>query len=127
MGSRLSHLFMLTSDLQAERRLLVEVIGLEVLAEEDGYLRIGGAEGFHLGLEQGDPGSAGGIEINIEVDDVEVTYRRLLDGGVRVEGPPQEQEWGAHHVWFEDLDGRRMSAFSSPARSGAAEVPGSLD
>ena len=101
MGSRLSHLFMLTSDLHAERRLLVEVMGLEVLAEEDGYLRIGGGEGFHLGLEQGDPGTTSGIEIDIEVDDLEVTYRRLLDEG--------------------------MSAFSSPARSGAAEVPRSPD
>jgi catechol 2,3-dioxygenase-like lactoylglutathione lyase family enzyme len=127
MGSRLSHLFMLTSDLQAERRLLVEVVGLEVLAEEDGYLRIGGGEGFHIGLEQGQPGSTGGIEIDIEVDDLDSTYRRLLDAGARVEGPPQEQEWGARHVWFEDVDGRRMSAFSSPARSEAEEVPRSLD
>jgi catechol 2,3-dioxygenase-like lactoylglutathione lyase family enzyme len=118
---------MLTSDLHAERRLLVEVVGLEVLAEEDGYVRIGGGEGYHVGLEQGDPGSTSGIEINIEVDDVEVTYRRLLDAGVRVEGPPQEQEWGAHHIWFEDVDGRRMSVFSSSARSGVAGAPGSLD
>jgi uncharacterized glyoxalase superfamily protein PhnB len=37
--------------------------------------------------------------------------RRLLEAGILVEGPPEEQEWGGRHVWFRDVDGRRMSVF----------------
>ena len=112
MGSRLSHVFMLVSDLEAERRLLVDIVGLTVLLDDGDYLRIGGAGGFHIGLEQGSPGSGGGIELNIEVDDVDGVYERLLESGTRVEGPPEKQEWGARHVWFRDVDGRRMSVFA---------------
>lgn len=112
MGARLSHVFVLVSDLAAERHLLVDVIGLEVLVDEGGYLRVGGNGGFHLGLEQGEPGVAGGIEINIEVDDVGAAYARLVEAGVPVEGPPKDEEWGARHVWFRDVDGRQLSVFS---------------
>jgi len=112
MSARLSHVFMLVSNLAAERHLLVDVIGLEVLVDEDGYLRVGGNGGFHLGLEQGDPGVAGDAETNIKVDDVDAAYARLVEAEVPVEGPPEDQEWGARHVWLRDVDGRRMSVFS---------------
>jgi uncharacterized glyoxalase superfamily protein PhnB len=38
-------------------------------------------------------------------------HRRLVEAGVSVEGPPDEQEWGGRHVWFRDVDGCRMSVF----------------
>lgn len=87
MTARLSHIFMLTSDLLAERRLLVDLIGLTVLLEEDRYLRIGAPTGFHVGLEEGRPGPSDGTEINIEVDDVDHVFARLeagrrRDGGI---------------------------------------------
>ena len=53
VAARLSHVFMMVSDLEAQRRLLVDVVGLRVLLDEGDYLRIGGGDGFHLGLEQG--------------------------------------------------------------------------
>ena len=112
MGARLSHVFMVVSDLEAQRRLLVDVVGLRVLLDEGDYVRIGGEDGFHLGLEQGTRRSAGdGLEINIQVDDVDEVHRRLVEAGISVEGPPEEQEWGGRHVWFRDVDGRRMSVF----------------
>jgi catechol 2,3-dioxygenase-like lactoylglutathione lyase family enzyme len=110
---------MVVSDLEAQRRLLVDVVGLEVLLDEGDYVRIGGEGGFHLGLEEGAPGPPrDGLEINIQVDDVDGVHRRLVDAGVLVEGPPEDQEWGARHVWFEDVDGRRWSVFSRGVPSG---------
>ena len=44
---------MVVSDLEAERRLLVDIVGLQVLLEEGEYVRIGGRGGFHLGLRGG--------------------------------------------------------------------------
>jgi catechol 2,3-dioxygenase-like lactoylglutathione lyase family enzyme len=103
---------MVVSDLEAQRRLLVDVVGLRVLLDEGEYVRIGGDGGFHLGLEEGTRrSSCDGLEINIQVDDVDGAHRRLVEAGILVEGPPEEQEWGARHVWFRDVDGRRMSVF----------------
>ena len=110
--NRLSHLFLLVSDLEAQKRLFVELLGLEILLEYPGYIRVGGSGGFHIGMEQGDPGPINSVEVTVEVDNVDVTYEQLLDAGVAVEEPPSDESWGARHAWFRDGDGRRMSIFS---------------
>lgn len=112
MGTELSHIFMLVSDLERQRRMFVDILGLSVLAEHPGYLRIGGREGFHIGMEQGNPGPPNAMEITIQVDDVDQMYERLVEAGVAVEGPPNDQDWGAWHAWFRDRDGRRISIYS---------------
>ena len=116
MGARLSHVFLLTSDVGAMHRLLVDVIGLEVLVDEGDYLRVGGGGGFHLGIEQGDPSPPNEVELAIEVDDVDAAYQRATAAGVQFVAPPTDAEWGARHAWFTDHDGRRMSIFT-PAPS----------
>lgn len=80
---------MLVSDLERQRHLFVDILGLSVLAEYPGYLRIGGREGFHVGMEQGNPGPPNAMEITIQVDDVDQMYERLVEAGVEVEGPPR--------------------------------------
>lgn len=83
-SARLSHLFILVGDLEQTRQFYVGLLGFEVLTEEPGHLRIGGRDGFHLGIEEGDPAHVGatGIEIVIEVDDVDRRYRELVAAGV---------------------------------------------
>lgn len=112
VSATLSHLFMLVRDLAVARRFWVEDIGLRVLQEENGYLQVGGEEGFQIGMEQGEPGPANATEICVRVPDVDEAYRRLAARGATVEGPPADQEWGARHAWLTDPDGRRMSIFS---------------
>lgn len=117
MGARLSHVFLLTSDLGAMRHLLVDVLGLELLVAEVDYLRVGGGGGFHLGIEEGDPGPPNELELAIEVDDVDAMYRQAVSAGVRFVAPPSDTEWGARHAWFTDHDGRRMSIFTPAANA----------
>jgi catechol 2,3-dioxygenase-like lactoylglutathione lyase family enzyme len=112
MVVRLSHIFMIVSNVEAQVRLLVDVVGLELLVQEEGYVRVGGNGGFHIGMEEGRPSVGADVEINIEVDDVDAAYGRLIEAGVEVEGPPEQQEWGARHLWFRDVDRRRMSLFT---------------
>lgn len=114
---RLSHLFILVSDLARAREFYVGTLGLQVLMEEPGYLRVGGRGGFHLGIEQGDADQVGavGVELVLEVDDVDRRYRELIAAGVESEGAPEDQEWGARHAWFRDPDGYRLSIFGPRA------------
>lgn len=114
MPVSLSHLFVHVSDLERSRRFYVDVVGLELLIEHPGYLRLGGGGGFHMGLEERDASQVGaeGIEIVIEVDDVHETYGRMADAGVDFLAPPEAQAWGATHAWFTDPDGYQASIYS---------------
>jgi catechol 2,3-dioxygenase-like lactoylglutathione lyase family enzyme len=111
--ARLSHVFALSSDLDRTRRFFADVLGLSVTSDGTGYVRIEGSGGFHIGMEEGDPGPPNSIEITIEVDDVDAVYRKAVAAGVEFEGPPADQPWGTRHAWFRDPDGRRMSIFES--------------
>lgn len=113
MQARLSHLFVHVTDLAAARRFYVDQLGLDVLMEEPGYLRVGNADGWHMGLEQV-PEQVGsrGIEIVVRVADVDDAYRRLTDAGVLFDTAPQDMEWGARHAWLRDPSGYRLSIYS---------------
>jgi lactoylglutathione lyase len=114
VSSRLSHLFVHVRDLDVSIRFWTEVIGLRLLALEDGYARVGTVDGFALGLEERDQHLIGavGITIAVEVDDVHATYERLLAAGVAVAGPPAAQPRGVIEAFLEDPDGYRCAIFS---------------
>jgi catechol 2,3-dioxygenase-like lactoylglutathione lyase family enzyme len=117
MNPHFSHLFVAVLDLHATHRFYVELLGLEVLVggPERTYMRLGGGGGFHIGFEVvvADAVPTDGIQIRVRVDDVDAVYRRLLQAGVAVDGPPADQVWGARHVWLRDPTGYRISIFST--------------
>jgi catechol 2,3-dioxygenase-like lactoylglutathione lyase family enzyme len=108
------HLFMRVADLARTRAFYTEILGLELLVDYGGYIRVGGGDGFHIGIEAGDPEQIGarGIEINVWVEDVDRRYAELLAQGVRFTGPPADQPWGARHAWLTDPDGYVLSIFT---------------
>ena len=112
---RLSHLFVTVADLKVSRAFWTEKIGLEVLVEDDEYLRVGGGDGFTMGIERAAPGEDLEVEVVVRVADVDATYERLLAAGITCDSPPQEMPWGARHIWLRDPDGRRISLYSSTA------------
>lgn len=119
--TRLSHLFVHVRDLGATRRFYVDLLGLELLVDEGGYVRIGGGGGFHLGMEQvPEHVGAAGIEIVVAVDDVDEAYRRLRAAGVDFESEPTDMPWGARHAWLRDPSGYRLSICSPTADADAA-------
>ena len=115
MGSvRLSHLFVHVGDLQATRAFYVDLLGLELLADEGQYMRVGGSDGFAMGMEATPPEQVGapGIEVVIRMADVDASYSRLREAGVVFDSEPQDTDWGARHVWLRDPDGYRLSLCS---------------
>jgi catechol 2,3-dioxygenase-like lactoylglutathione lyase family enzyme len=108
-----SHLFLHVSDLERTRDFYVDQLGVEVLMESNGYLRLGGGGGFHVGVEQRASSEIGapGIELELQVDDVDALVAALREAGVAVT-EPSDQEWGARHAWLHDPDGYRLSIWS---------------
>jgi catechol 2,3-dioxygenase-like lactoylglutathione lyase family enzyme len=58
--------------------------------------------GTGVGAGPGMPGQTG---ITLGVDDVEETYRTLVERGVRFSGPLEEMPWGDKATWLFDPDG----------------------
>ena len=109
----LSHLFVTVADLDEARKFWTEVMGLDVLVEDDEYLRVGGGGGFSMGIERAAEGDEPEVEIVIRVADLDASYQRLLALGIECDGPPEEMPWGARHIWLRGPDGRRISLYSS--------------
>ena len=112
-GPGFSHCFLHVSDLGRTRAFYVDRLGLEVLAEGDDYLRIGGGGGFNVGIEERPASEVGapGIELELRVSDVDVVAARLREAGIALT-EPSDQEWGARHAWLHDPDGYRLSIWS---------------
>jgi lactoylglutathione lyase len=117
MATRLSHLFVPVRSLPAARTLYVDLLGLEALVDEGGYVRIGGGGGFTMGVEEEPDGALKAADLVIEVDDVDATAARLRSAGVEVTDPA-DQPWGARHAWLHDPDGRPISIYTPIASAG---------
>jgi predicted enzyme related to lactoylglutathione lyase len=129
MPTALSHLFVHVTSLERSKRFYVDALGLELLegsAESgSGYMRVGGADGFSIGMEErplSQVGSAG-IEIVVRVDDVDATCRDLEEAGYKVGTPPADQDWGMRHAWLLDPNGYRIS-ISSPTGAATQRTSG---
>lgn len=117
MPSSLSHVYLSVGSLDEMRRLYVDLLGLEVLIDGGGYVRIGGGGGFHMGIEQEPDSEPIPTELVIRVDDVDAMAARLRTSGVEVTDP-EDQEWGSRHAWFHDADGRPISIYTPIAPGG---------
>jgi catechol 2,3-dioxygenase-like lactoylglutathione lyase family enzyme len=71
------------------------------------------------GMELLAPGSmrnagTGNVTLEVEVDDVDAEYERVLALGVPIVKPPQTHPWGRRSVWLRDPDGTIVN-FNAPA------------
>jgi catechol 2,3-dioxygenase-like lactoylglutathione lyase family enzyme len=74
-------------------------------------LALGPAHMFTLepgaGITRG-RGMEGASGISFAVDDVDATYRTLVERGVQFTGPPERMPWGDKATWMMDPDGNRF-------------------
>jgi catechol 2,3-dioxygenase-like lactoylglutathione lyase family enzyme len=110
--ARLNHVFATAADLTRARAFWTEVIGLQVVLEDDEYVRVAGEGGFTMGIERAANGEPPAIEVVVRVADVDDAYARLVSAGIECHGP-RDMPWGARHIWLRDPDGRPVSLFSA--------------
>lgn len=74
-------------------------------------LALGAAQMFTIppgaGITRG-RGMEGASGISFAVDDVDATYRTLVERGVQFSGPPEQMPWGDKATWMMDPDGNRF-------------------
>jgi lactoylglutathione lyase len=120
MSPRLTHVLLFVADLRRSRDFYLEALGLEPIVEEDDYLRLTGL-GVDLGLHRAhDSEQYGGpgIELQLQVDDLDAWYRRLVARGVPFTRGPEDMPWGARHAFLHDPDGYRLSLYTpAPGRN----------
>jgi catechol 2,3-dioxygenase-like lactoylglutathione lyase family enzyme len=103
--AELSHLFITVTDLAVARAFWTEAVGLATLVDEGAYVRVGGGEGFFMGIEQAAADARPEVEVVVRVPDVDATYERMTAAGVEFEAAPADTPWGARHAWLRDPDG----------------------
>lgn len=111
---RLTHVLIFVSTLSRSRQFYVDTLGLQVVVEEDDYLRLTGL-GVDLGLHHAyEPEHVGGagIELQLQVDNVDSWHQRLVSAGLHFTKAPQDMPWGARHAFLRDPDGYRLSIYS---------------
>ncbi len=111
MSASLDHLYMQVSDLERSVAFY-ELLGFTTTRWGD-YARLEGPNGVYIGMEQGARTVGSSIELVVRVDDVDRRFQELSAAGLRFDGSPADQEWGARHVWLTDPDGNRLSLFST--------------
>jgi catechol 2,3-dioxygenase-like lactoylglutathione lyase family enzyme len=113
MASSITHVFMHVLDLQ-KSKAFYEGLGLKVVMDEPRYVRLAGENGLYIGMEQREASLVGGsgIELNIQVDDVDKLYETLSSKGVAFEQKPTAMPWGSRHAFLNDPSGYRIGVYS---------------
>ncbi|RDJ22907.1 VOC family protein [Bosea caraganae] len=103
-------------DLKSARQFYHEVLGLSIDWED------ADAIGFDIGatliieaVGDTDEGDEGGtlvgrfVGCSLAVNDIEASYRSLVEKGVTFSGPPERQHWGGVLAYFRDPYGNVLT------------------
>lgn len=105
MIKRINHITFAASDLKEITRFYEDVLGLKKTGEWSNYVifDVGGVElAFEPGGKKGRKESA--PDIFMLVDDVDDSYKKLSEKGVKFVSEPKDQYWGGRTATFLDPD-----------------------
>ncbi|UCZ88535.1 VOC family protein [Gordonia sp. WA4-43] len=104
---------LMSTDVAAASNFYQRVLGFEVTFSADWYVsmrtgvfELGLVDATHPTIPEGHRRPAAGLLVNIEVDDVDVLYRRLTDEhGLRPVLELRDEDFGQRHFIVEGPDG----------------------
>jgi catechol 2,3-dioxygenase-like lactoylglutathione lyase family enzyme len=106
------YVFAFVSDLERSKRFYGETLGWSLGTDEDGVAGFSFGSGYLvIHLENRPPASrtyAGGMQVEVQVEDVAAEHARLRSLGVPV-GDLCDQPWGERNFHFTDPDGYEWS------------------
>ena len=109
------------ADMDASVRFYTDVLGYRVVRRDEGYASLrrgaavlgigpiaklpadGGGPGFTQARLAGDRGA--GVEIVLEVPDLDAVYEQAVAAGAAIAEPPRRQPWGLRDFRLADPDG----------------------
>lgn len=114
------HIALRVRDLQAAKRFYTQILGFPVVGQIPGkeiyFIGIGGTTVELMGGAEdaeGDAPDSGFVHMAFEVDDVDATYRELVDKGVTFTTKPRNVG-DIRLAFFSDPDGNTLELFRSP-------------
>lgn len=106
------------ADLERSRRFYGDDLGLPIYREfgegpSRGTVFFTGGGFLEVAGGSNEPAS-GGVQLWLQVRDVEAVHAALVDRGVTILRPPQREPWGLIEMWIADPDGLRIAVVEIP-------------
>jgi catechol 2,3-dioxygenase-like lactoylglutathione lyase family enzyme len=107
-ASGIFYVFVFVSDFERSKKFYAQTLGWKLGTDEKDVAGFAFGSGYLVihGDDRPPPQRryAGGMQVEVKVDDVEREHTRLKELGVAV-GDLHEQPWGERNFYFEDPDG----------------------
>ncbi|MDR9854865.1 VOC family protein [Paenibacillus sp. VCA1] len=100
-----------TREMAQAKRFYRDILGLNLLMDHGWIATYGSEENMSVQISFASEGGSGTPvpDLSIEVDDVEEAYRRMLEGGFRIEYGPADEPWGVRRFYVRDPFGRLIN------------------
>lgn len=98
--------FLKVADLERSHRFYSESLGLPLIVDQGGCRIYRLAGDAYLGVCEREDVTPSGVIVTLVTNDVDGWYRRLIDAGAEVDGPPRDnEEYRIHQFFAKDPDG----------------------
>lgn len=99
------------TDVAEAKRFYQDILGMELLMDHGWIATYGTEETMRPQVSFASEGGSGTPvpDLSIEVDDVDEAYRRMQEGGFRIEYGPADEPWGVRRFYVRDPFGRLLN------------------
>lgn len=118
----LTHTCIITDDVSKLKEFYEMILQMKATVEVEGYVefKLGNAAVCLFDRDAHEAVAKGSVKvrsnqsvlIEVNVDDVDLEYERLLQQGVEFVKGPTTQEWGTRSIYFRDLDGNLLNFYT---------------
>ena len=100
-----------TNNAAQARLFYQDVLGLDLLMDHGWILTYGSASKMNIQISFASEGGSGTPvpDLSIEVDEVEVALRRMIDAGFPIEYGPVDEPWGVRRFYVRDPFGKLIN------------------
>jgi catechol 2,3-dioxygenase-like lactoylglutathione lyase family enzyme len=101
-------------DVSLAKKFYNEVLELELLMDHSWIVTYGSTVKMDVQLSFANQGGSGTLtpDLSIETDDLDETYRRMVDAGFKIEYGPVDESWGVRRFYVRDPFGKLVNILS---------------
>ena len=111
-----------TDQLSTMKTFYRDILGLSVHSESENFIAFDMGSGLRLSLGvhsnvQGKSNDSHRIMVNLGVENIDLTYKKLLASGVSFLRTPEQERWGGYVATLKDPDNNIIQLLQHPRQS----------